>query len=488
MTFDLQPYLVYKNSGVSWLGQVPEHWEVLPGRACFCEKKQPNVALQETTILSLSYGQIVIKSSEKLHGLVPSSFETYQIVDPLNIIIRPTDLQNDHNSLRFGLSRYRGIITSAYLCFLARKCLVPEYGYLLLHSYDLMKIFYGLGSGLRQNLDWADFKHLPCAVPPLSEQTSIVRFLDHADRRIRRYIRAKQKLIALLEEQKQAIIHQAVTGQIDVRTGQHYPAYKPSGVEWLGDVPAHWEMGPLKRFVARRSGAIKAGPFGSQLRADEMMDKEVKVYTQRNVIDRDLEGGTNYISNQKFEDLRAFEVFPGDVLVTTRGTIGRTVLVSEDCERGVLHPCLIRIQPDQGHLVAEFLMSLIQDSQLLPQQLAFLSNATTIAVIYSGTLANIVVPVPPLSEQIAIACFLACASVDMVSVKDRIRREIHLLQEYRTRLIADVVTGKFDVREAAAALPEVNPLAKEDDPDDTFGTSVDSANDELDFALEGAEA
>ena len=325
-------------------------------------------------------------------------------------------------------------------------------------------------------------------VPPLPEQTAIIHFLDHADRRIRRYIRAKQKLIALLEEQKQAIIHQAVTGQVDVRTGQHYPAYKPSGVEWLGDVPAHWEMGPLKRFVARRSGAIKAGPFGSQLRADEMMDKEVKVYTQRNVIDRDLEGGTNYISNQKFEDLRAFEVFPGDVLVTTRGTIGRTVLVSEDCERGVLHPCLIRIQPDQGHLVAEFLMSLIQDSQLLPQQLAFLSNATTIAVIYSGTLANIVVPVPPLSEQIAIACFLACASVDMVSVKDRIRREIHLLQEYRTRLIADVVTGKFDVREAAAALPEVNPLAKEDDPDDTFGTSVDSANDELDFALEGAEA
>ena len=97
-----------------------------------------------------------------------------------------------------------------------------------------MKVFYGLGSGLRQNLDWSDFKHLPCSIPPLPEQTAIVRFLDHADRHIRRYIRAKQKLIALLEEQKQAIIHQAVTGQIDVRTGEPHPSYKDSGVEWLG--------------------------------------------------------------------------------------------------------------------------------------------------------------------------------------------------------------------------------------------------------------
>ena len=237
-----KPYPAYKDSGVPWLGEVPAHWEILPGQACFREKKQANLAFQEKAVLSLSYGQIVVKPPEKLHGLVPSSFETYQIVDPLNIVIRPTDLQNDQNSLRFGLSRHRGIITSAYLCFLTSKRIIPEYGYLLLHSYDLMKIFYGLGSGLRQNLGWTDFKHLPCTTPPLPEQTAIVRFLDHADRRIRRYIRAKQKLIALLEEQKQALIHQAVTGRIDVRTGQPYPAYKPSGVEWLGDVPAHWRL------------------------------------------------------------------------------------------------------------------------------------------------------------------------------------------------------------------------------------------------------
>ena len=229
----LKPYPGMKYSGIEWLGKVPEHWKVLPGRACFREKKQPNIGLLEETVLSLSYGQIVVKPPEKLHGLVPSSFETYQIVNPLDIVIRPTDLQNDWNSLRFGLSRHRGIITSAYLCFRTINTVTPEYGHLLLHSYDLMKIFYGLGSGLRQNLDWSDFKHLPCSIPPLPEQTAIVRFLDHADRRIRRYIRAKQELIALLEEQKQAIIHQAVMGQIDVRTGQSVPGLQGL-LEWSG--------------------------------------------------------------------------------------------------------------------------------------------------------------------------------------------------------------------------------------------------------------
>ena len=329
---------------------------------------------------------------------------------------------------------------------------------------------------------WRFIGGMPIVRPPLAEQAAIVRFLDHADWRIRRYIRAKQQLIALLEEQKQAIIHQAVTGQIDVRTGKPYQAYKPSGVEWLGDVPVHWEVGPLKRFAARRLGAIKAGPFGSQLTAAEMTDADFKVYTQRNVIDRDLEKGFNYISNAKFHALRPFEVFPGDVLVTSRGTIGRTALVTEDHERGVLHPCLLRVQLDHGHLVPEFLMALIQDSQLLPRQLTFLSNATTIDVIYSSTLANIIVPVPPLDEQAGYPQERSARTTSVTTAEFQTRKELALLREYRTRLIADVVTGKLDVREAAAGLPdeveEPEPLDEadalidgEEEPTDALATA-----------------
>jgi len=256
VNIELKPYPAYKDSGVPWLGNVPEHWAVIPGRACLQEVHRPNVGLVESTVLSLSYGQIVVKPKEKLHGLVPASFETYQIVESGEIVCRPTDLQNDKTSLRFGRARCRGIITSAYICLRTRNNLVSNYGYLLLHAYDLKKVFYGLGSGLRQNLDWRDFKNLPCLFPPILEQTAIVRFLDWADQRIQRVIRARERRIKLLEEYKQALIHQAVTGQIDVRTGKPYPKYKHSGVEWLGDVPAHWGIVPLKWLAkSYRNGA-----------------------------------------------------------------------------------------------------------------------------------------------------------------------------------------------------------------------------------------
>ena len=190
-----------------------------------------------------------MKPPEKLRGLVPESFETYQIVDPGNIIVRTTDLQNDHTSLRIGHSRNRGIITSAYLCLETTDRVSNEFGYQFLNTYDLLKIIYGFGSGLRQNLDFVDIKRMPVLVPPKDEQSGIVRFLDHADRRIKRYINAKQKLIKLLEEQKQAIIHRAITRGIDPNV-----RLKPSGVEWLGDVPERWEMVRLGRLIKLTTG------------------------------------------------------------------------------------------------------------------------------------------------------------------------------------------------------------------------------------------
>ena len=215
MESTLRPYSSYKPTPNPSVGQIPQHWQTAPGKAVYLTKQMINVGMREATVLSLSYGRLRIRDEAELHGLVPASFETYQIVQPGDIVCRPTDLQNDWNSLRFGQSNYQGIITSAYLCFQTRPGIDPRYGHLLLHTYDLKKVFYGLGSGLRQNLAWSDFKYLPCPVPPLSEQAAIVRYLDHADELIVRYISAKERLIALLEEQRQAVINQAVTRGLD---------------------------------------------------------------------------------------------------------------------------------------------------------------------------------------------------------------------------------------------------------------------------------
>jgi type I restriction enzyme S subunit len=314
MTPTLTPYPAYKDSGVPWLGQVPEHWEVVAGRGCLVEKNQPNIGLVETAVLSLSYGRIVVKPPERLRGLVPASFETYQIVNPGDIVCRPTDLQNDQNSLRFGLVRRRGIITSAYMSFRTTNRLDSKFGYFLLHAYDVTKIFYGLGSGLRQNLDWGDFKGLPCLIPPLPEQTAIVRFLEHMDRRIRRVIHARQRQIRLLEEYRQALIHQAVTGQIDVRTGEPYAAYKDSGVPWLGQVPAHWEVRRLKRYFTVA--------MGQTILASELDDNgKYPVFSATE--------GDNYfgkISTPKFI------LHSGDLVIPARGvSIGSVKIVNEPC-------------------------------------------------------------------------------------------------------------------------------------------------------------
>ena len=427
MIADLKPYPAMEDSGVEWLGEVPSHWTRLPGRACYREKKIPNKGLTETTVLSLSYGHIVVKPPEQLHGLVPSSFETYQIVEPGDIIVRPTDLQNDWNSLRFGLSRNRGVITSAYMCLYTEEVVMRPYGHLLLHTYDLKKVFYGLGSGLRQNLDRRDFKYLPCIVPPRTEQAAIVRYLDYADRRIRRYIRAKQKLVTLLEEQKQALIHQAVTGKVDIRTGQPYPAYKPSGVEWLGRVPEHWERRAVWQLFHIGRGKVTSHEYIAN------HSGSFPLYSSQTAND----GVMGYIDTFMFD---------GDFLTwTTDGANAGTVFRRSgkfNCTNvcGTLFP--------KAQLDLDFMrMAIASETK---RQVRLDINPK----LMNNMMARIRVSVPPYDEQVRITKYVQGIAKPSDSVIERVQIQVGFLREYRTRLIADVVTGKLDVREAVARLPD----------------------------------
>jgi type I restriction enzyme, S subunit len=223
-----------------------------------------------------------------------------------------------------------------------------------------------------------------------------------------------------------------------------YEAYKDSGVEWLGEVPEHWTIGALKHFIKSVPGAIKTGPFGSHLKSDEMTEGPYKVFNQRNVIDSDFNAGDNYITESKFQDLSAFRTFPGDILVTTRGTIGRAAILPMDAEEGVLHPCLLRVQVEQSKLQSNYLRRLIQESHLLKTQLILMSNATTIEVIYSDTMANLILPVPPLSEQTQIARFLDYETARIDALIAEQQRLIELLKEKRQAVISHAVTKGLD--------------------------------------------
>ena len=227
-----QLYPEYKDSGVEWVGDMPRHWQSKPAFAVVMDECIKNSDGAESNVLSLSYGNIVERDVETNFGLLPESFNTYQIVNPGDIILRLTDLQNDKRSLRVGRSTLQGIITSAYLKLSCSGELNDRYAYRLLHSYDTTKVFYGMGGGLRQSMKFEDFRRLPFLVPPLEEQRTIAAFLDHETARIDRLIAQQQRLIELLKEKRQAVISHAVTKGLNPNAPM-----KDSGVEWLGQVP-----------------------------------------------------------------------------------------------------------------------------------------------------------------------------------------------------------------------------------------------------------
>ena len=234
-------YDSYKDSGVEWIGEVPTTWRIEPGRQCLYENKEKNTGMKETRVLSLSYGRVIVKDENQLTGLVPESFETYQIVQPGDIIIRGTDLQNDMTSLRTGLARDTGIITSAYINLRPKPQIDPVFLHYLLHSYDVKKVFYALGSGLRQSLSYEDFKYLRLPIPSPEEQRAIAAFLDEKCAKLDAAVRIKEEQIALLRERRQILIQQAVTRGLNPAVPM-----KDSGIDWIGQMPAHWEVKRVK--------------------------------------------------------------------------------------------------------------------------------------------------------------------------------------------------------------------------------------------------
>ncbi len=452
-----RPYLDYKKSGLGWLGHIPAHWEEQPGFAVFRERHEQNRDLREKRVLSLSYGRIVIKPTEDLHGLVPKSFTTYQIVNPGHIIIRPTDLQNDWNSLRVGLVRDRGIITSAYLCLETHGSVSPDFAFLLLHSYDVQKFFYGLGSGLRQNLSLRDLKRLFFPVPPRDEQAAIVRFLDHANGRIERAIRAKRKLISLLNEQKQAIIHRAVTRGLNPGV-----PLRPSGIPSLGDLPKHWEVFPLKAVCKIQSGITLGKDYSGQVLREHPYLRVANVqsgHVSLNVVKK--------IRVPKVEAIRC-SLQKGDVLMTEGGDPDK---LGRGCVwEGQIAPCLhqnhiFAVRANPSRLDAYFLSTLLGMSYARAYFETTAKQTTNLAATNKTKIGMFKVLLPPLAEQNEILDALKKDLQPVASALSRIDREIALLREYRTRLTADVVTGKLDVRDAARELPdEAEPETIESEP------------------------
>ena len=310
-------YEKYKDSGVEWLGEVPEEWEVKPFYSIASERDESNQGMVEDNLLSLSYGRIVSKDITTNDGLLPESFETYQIVRPGDIVFRLTDLQNDKRSLRTAIVCETGIITSAYVATTPTSIL-PSYLNYLLRAYDETKVFYSMGGGVRQSLKFTDLKHLPPDVPLPTDQQTIAAFLDRETGKIDALVAEQARLIELLKEKRQSVISHAVTKGLDPDAPM-----KDSGIKWLGEVPEGWEVGALKRVCSLLKDGTHLPP--------SRVDQGIPLLSVRNIDCSQfaLREEDSMISEESYMDLcRSFIPQPGDVLLAIVGaTIGKTAIV-----------------------------------------------------------------------------------------------------------------------------------------------------------------
>lgn len=423
----MQRHESYKPSGVKWLGDVPAHWEVRPGFTCFKENKDRNKGQVESTVLSLSYGRIVVKPEEKLTGLVPESFESYQLIKPCDIVIRTTDLQNDQTSLRVGYAKDKGMITSAYLGLRCHPEINPEYVFRLLESYDALKVFYGMGSGLRQNIDFWDFKRLPVPLPPRDEQDRIVAFLDQKTAEIDVAIAKKDRLIELLGEQKRILINRAVTRGLDQSI-----EVKKSGIAWLGDIPAHWKLLPNKALFRERK----------ELGMPDLPILSVSLHS--GVSDQEQDETENIRAKIRIEDKTSYKrVFPGDVAYNMmRAWQGAIGVVRVD---GLVSPAYVVAAP-RSEIHGGYFEHLYRTEGFIREMDRFSKGITDFRKrLYWDEFKQLMTLLPPISEQIEIAEFVERIGHKTAQACANVLAEIEKLQELRRVLVAQTVTGQVSV-------------------------------------------
>lgn len=453
----LPRYEKYKDSGVEWIGEIPEGWEVK--RLKFVVSKVGSGVTPKGGANVYQLDGIPLLRSQNIHfdalKLDDVAYISQEIHDEMqNSKVMAGDVLLNITGASIGRCYFSdGSLEDAnvnqHVCIIRPTSEIgTKYLYYLLRS-DIGQKQIDVdqtGSG-REGLNFEVLKNFLLPLADNSEQTAIASFLDRKTAEIDQLIANKEKLIALYEEEKTTIINHAVTKGLDPKVKT-----KPSGVEWLGGIAEHWKMKKLKFLLKENRGALKTGPFGSQLKTSDMSASgQYKVYTQRNVLDNDYLKGDDRIDDDKFNSLKEFEVFVGDILITTRGTIGKCAIFPERAVKGVLHPCLIRIQIDNDIMLSKYIINYFNNSSFFLENVKLESNSTVIDVIYGYTLKEIVIPLPPVTEQIAIVAHIETECSRLDAIIDKFKKQIELFKEYRTTLISEVVTGKIDVCDEVAA-------------------------------------
>jgi type I restriction enzyme S subunit len=359
---------------------------------------------------------------------VPESFETYQFVNKGDLIFRPTDLQNDTVSLRSSISEFDGIITNAYLNLRFKKKADSKFYHYFFRSIDNNKIIYGLGSGLRQNISYLDFRRFQFPFPPLQEQTAIAKFLDDKTAKIDQAIVIKQQQIDLLKQRRQILIHKAVTQGINPNV-----KLKDSGVEWIGMIAEHWEVTKLKNTGKLINGATPSSTILN------FWDGDITWVTPSDINNVFIiDNSERLISKAGYKSCGTTMVPKGSLILTTRAPIGKIVIAGKElctnqgCKSLVLNK----------DFISDYLYYQIS---ICSDILNSLGTGTTFMELSNKALKNFLLVIPTKKEQIEISNYIENATDKIAKVISLKEQEIEKLKQYKSSLIDGVVTGKVKI-------------------------------------------
>lgn len=423
-----------KDSGIAWIGAMPRAWKMNTIAQIFLQVKCKNTGLQEKNLLSLSYGKVKRKSIDTVEGLLPESFDGYNIIEKDDIVLRLTDLQNDHTSLRVGLAEERGIITSAYLTIRNRSNFCPKYLYYYLHSFDIAKGFYGMGAGIRQGLNWDGVKWLKILAPSVPEQERIAAFLDAECAEIDAVLEKTRASIEEYKKLKQAVITQAVTKGI---RGDR--PMKDSGIEWIGEIANEFAVYKFKYLLKTpmQYGANEAG-----ITFDKTLPRYIRI------TDITSDGRLKQDNRLCIEDTVAkpYILQDGDLLFArSGGTVGKSFLYKQSYGNAAFAGYLIRAVVNRTIAVPEYVYY-YTNSSIYDTWKNSIFIQSTIQNIGADRYSNMPIIVPNnIEEQRSIVEYLneRCVGIDaLIRKKQQYLTEI---ENYKKSLIYEYVTGKKEV-------------------------------------------
>lgn len=456
----LKPYPEMKVSGIPWAGRVPTHWGARRGKRLFAEAAQP-VREGDEIVTCFRDGQVTLRRNRRASGYMIALQEVgYQGVRRGQLVIHAMDAFAG----AVGVSDSDGKCTPEYIvCRPREPGLSPAYYAAALRIAAHTNFIQISCDAVRERaprLRYPNFGEMVLPVPPPDEQALIVRFLDHADRRIRRLIAAKQRMIKLLEEQTRVEVLRLVT-----RGLSPVPRLRASGDRWLGDIPEGWTATTLGRLMAQ----FRTGPFGSSLHQEDYVSGGIPLINPTHMRGGQIvpeEGCT--VTSATADRLEAYRLREGDIVFSRRGELGRCALVTANESGWLCGTGSVIARPRHDLVDARYLVQALQ-APWVADFLSSLSVGATMQSLNTSILRNLPVLVPPTELQAPLLAALQVKNTVDSSVVSRVNAEITFLREYRTRLICDVVTGQLDVRAAAASLPaDTEPAEPLDDaePDD----------------------